>query len=626
MWTKQLKSITGFTTTPKNSKKEKDADNNARALAESLAEQERLNRLLQQREELFRNAFDFAGIGTVLVAPNGDLLKGNHAFFNTFGYHEEDLQDKNFRNLTHEEDLDSFNERIVQLLNRIVETSQLEQRVKHKQGHYLWTKWAVSRCKDGNDSTYFIFQLQTVSHRKRPEQRLTMSAMHDPLTGLPNRVNFMERLQIAFKRTALQPNNKFAVLFLDFDRFDLVNNNIEQAVGEQLPIEISRRLESSLRASDTVARLSGDEFAVLLENVADQQEVIQVTERLIEDFAHPFNINDYEFSTNLCIGVAVWSPEAEVPNSLLRDANTAFLQAKRLGRNRYEIFDVETHKRISYTQQLDHDLRFALERNEFCLHYQPIIDLNTLKLIGLEALIRWRHPKLGLISPMEFISIAEENGMISAVGLWVLRESCHQFYKWQQRYPPCAEIWLSVNVSSKQLTNNALSGEIKRILKETEILPESLKLEITESAVINNFDAAVKTLNDIRDLGVQISVDDFGTGYSSLNNLHRLPVDSLKIDRSFIIKNNGSDENWEIVKSILTLAETLNLEVVAEGVETGEQVVRLRTLGCQLGQGYYFAQPLDPAAVDNLFIELKNANQNKSVDEMMLEYFTGIKQ
>lgn len=618
MWKKQLKFIPGFSTP-----KEKVAEAiQVKELAQSLAEQERLNKKLQETEELFRSAFDFAGIGTALIATTGDFLKVNVAFNNTFGYSEADLAEMNIRMMIHPDELNSFNERMIQLLNRTVESCQIEQRIRHKQGHYLWTTWAASRGKGVSDSTYFIFQLQSVSHRKRPEQRLIMSAMHDPLTGLPNRVLFMERLQIAFKRAQLQNNNNFAVLFLDFDRFDLINKNLEQIVGEQLPIEVARRLESSLRSSDTVARLNGDEFALLVENVVDLDEVIQITERLQQDFARSFSVNDHEFTTNLCIGIALWTPEYEMPGFLLRDANTAFYQAKRYGRAHYEIFDAETHKRACYIQQLESDLRPALERNEFCLHYQPIIDLNTLRLDGLEALIRWQHPQHGLISPMEFIPIAEETGLISSIGLWVLREACLQINKWHGRYNPGSSVWFSVNVSSKQLADPNFVAQVKQVLEETGVVPQNLKLEITESVMINNFDSANSVLKQLKQLGVKISVDDFGTGYSSLNNLHRLPVDSLKIDRSFIV--NAQDdvtEQWEIVKSILTLAESMNLEVIAEGVETGEQVVRLRTLGCQLGQGYYFAQPLEPAAVENLFIELQNSMSTRSVDEMMAEYF-----
>ncbi|MEP6925851.1 MAG: EAL domain-containing protein [Pyrinomonadaceae bacterium] len=623
MWTKQLGFIKGFTATHDEMDESVFQNENP---SQSAPKPKRVNRKSNINDDLLLNAFEYAPVCTMLVTSSGEFIKANRSFYNTFGYWESDLPDLQFQSLIQISDLELVYEKISQLLTGDEKVCWMEMRFRHKQGHFLWTTWAASSSNSGlTGLNHLIFQLQAVSHRKRAEQRIIPSAMHDQLTGLPNRILLMERLAIAFKLATKQPNKQFAVLYLNYERFESLNDDIEleHQLNEELSVKISQRLESALRSGDTVARLNGDEFAVLLENFENDEEIPQIIERLQKKLLRPLQLNQHEVFINLCIGAALWTPDYERPELLLRDANTAFYQAKRTGRGHFEVFNSETHKRASYLQQLENDLKLALERDEFCLYYQPIINLENCRLAGLEALIRWQHPKLGQISPMEFIGIAEETGLISSIGMWVIRESCRQLSAWHELHKNSAKVWLSVNVSGKQLLESNFSEQVDQVLRETKNSPSSLKLEITESAVIKNMDSAVDILKQLNELGVQLSVDDFGTGYSSLNNVHRLPVHSLKIDRSFLANTEESEENWEIIKTVMSLAQSLDLEVIAEGVETSTQVVRLLTLGCKLGQGYYFAQPLEVAAIDNLFSELQyDYNQeHKTIDEQMIDSF-----
>lgn len=621
MWKKKL----GFTENSPVSVKQTTESGELRKLKETIAELERRQRKLQRTEEIYRQLFHKAPIGAVTVTATGEIVNINNALCSLLGYNETELQGKNLQILVNKADVSALSDRIAKLTEDKSQVSQVEFRVQHKQGNFVWANWIGSNVyADAKNGECFVFQLQTISHRKRAEKRFALSTMHDQATGLPNRVLLMERLQAAFSRAKLAPDaSKFTVMFLEVDRVELLNSELSPEIGDRVQVEIARRLESFLRTSDTVAKLSNHEFAVLLEQISTVEEAIQIAERFQKALSKPLNDNGQEMFANLSIGIAIWSPDYELPGLLLRDAAAALQQAKRNGKGRYEVFNSEIHQRAVYLQLLENDLRQALERREFCLYFQPVLDLRTCHLRGLEALLRWQHPKIGQISPMEFIPIAEEADLINPIGTWVLREACRQLAEWKTEGTLRTKIWLSVNVSSKQLMEPGFVAEIKDILTETKVAPYCLKLEITESAMINNIETAIRVLSDIKKLGVQISVDDFGTGYSSLSNIHRLPVDIVKIDRSFLMNTTANTENWEIINSIITLAGSLNLEVVAEGVETGEQVVRLQNLGCLLGQGYYFAHPLEVHAVGNLLSELQQTD-DEVIDEMMLEYFDNV--
>ncbi len=421
-------------------------------------------------------------------------------------------------------------------------------------------------------------------------------AYHDSLTELPNRALFIDRLRLAMDRARQSEDYLFAVLFLDLDRFKNINDSLGHTYGDQLLIAIARRLELCLRKEHTLARFGGDEFAVLLNGINHPGEAILVAERIHRELMIPFNLSGQEAFTTASIGVALSIVNYEQPEDILRDADTAMYQAKDNGKARHVVFDEPMRARAIHRLQLETDLRRAVERNEFFVLYQPIVDLDNFSLRGFEALVRWRHPERGIVSPLDFIPMAEETGLIINIGNWVLREACRQMQEWHGEMPTDPALFISVNLSGKQFTQPRLISEVASILKETGLQPHSLKLEITETVVMENTETTVEMLEQLRKLGVQLSIDDFGTGYCSLSYLHRFPIDTLKIDRSFVSRMTENDENTAIVRTIIMLAQTLKLDVVAEGVETSEELALLRKLGCENGQGYYFSRPINAKA------------------------------
>lgn len=456
-------------------------------------------------------------------------------------------------------------------------------------------------------------------------QVLQHDAFHDSLTGLPNRALFMERLRQAIevgKRRShdLQAGRTptpylFAVLFLDLDRFKVVNDSLGHLIGDQLLVALVQRLEACTRPGDTIARLGGDEFTILLDNINEIGDATWIAERLQKELAVPFNLSGHEVFTTASIGIASGGVDGacgsgyDRPEELLRDADTAMYRAKILGKARHEIFDTDMHTHAVALLELETDLRRAIEHQEFQVYYQPIVELKTSKIIGFEALVRWQHPDHGLISPIKFIPIAEETGLIVPIGQWVLREACRQVRTWQVQFPQNPQrsnlpLSVSVNLSSKEFLQPNLTQKISQILQETDLDARSLKLEITESAIMENAETTAAMLLQLKMLGVQLYIDDFGTGYSSLSYLHRFSVDALKIDRSFVsrmgVDEESDPEGTSIIQTIVTLAHNLNMDIVAEGIETVEQLVQLRELRCEYGQGYFFSKPLDSKAMGAL--------------------------
>ncbi len=442
------------------------------------------------------------------------------------------------------------------------------------------------------------------------------AAFHDALTGLPNRALLTDHLKLSIERAKLHKDHLFAVLFLDLDRFKNINDSLGHVAGDQLLINIARRLEDCLRPTDTVARLGGDEFAILLDGLEAYDHAIGVAERAQRELMRPFNLNGHEVYTTASIGITLSTIEYDHPESVLRDADTAMYRAKENGKARYELFDKVMHARAVARLQLENDLRRAIERNEFHVYYQPIVSLDTDRLAGFEALVRWEHPERGIISPAEFIASAEETGLIVELGQWVLREACRQMHEWQWQNPAHGQMIVSVNLSAKQFTQPDLLGQIKRTLHETGLDPRCLKLEITESIVMENAETASTMLMHLRELGVHLSIDDFGTGYSSLSYLHRFPVNTLKIDRSFISRMGAGDENTEIVRTIITLASNLGMKVIAEGVETQAQLAQLKKMGCDYGQGYLFSRPMS-AEVASLLILRGHKMESRLEDKFL---------
>lgn len=576
---------------------------NVEASAAQAEQAERHVAALRESEERFRSAFDHAA-GMALVATDGSWIKVNSSLCEMVGYSERELLATNFQAITHEDDLPNMMLQIATMLEGKLSTYQMELRYKHKRGHVVWILLSVTMIRDSlTDSVNLVFQIQDITDRKRAEERLLHEAFHDVLTGLPNRALFMDHLKLSVERGKRREDRLFAVLFLDLDRFKIINDSLGHMVGDQLLVGIARRLEICLRPGDTVARLGGDEFTVLLEDLTNVAEVIEVAERLQKALTLPFNLNGHEVFTTVSIGIALSSTGYDRPEEVLRDADTAMYRAKMLGKARHEVFDKTMHAYAMNLLQMESDLRRAIERKEFVLHYQPIVAFETGAITGFEALIRWQHPERGFIPPDDFISIAEETGLIIPIGQWVLEEACRQIRAWQEQFPQYPPLQISVNLSSKQFINSKLIDQVRQVMQETRVDPRNLKLEMTESMVMENFDSAIEMLKQLRTLGIELSIDDFGTGYSSLSYLHRFPISTLKIDRSFVSCMSDHNENAEIVRTILMLARSLKMNVVAEGVETKDQFTQLAQLECEYGQGFFFSKPLDVDAAVRLLAE-----------------------
>lgn len=427
------------------------------------------------------------------------------------------------------------------------------------------------------------------------------AAFHDSLTGLPNRAMFTELLKAEIETHKRLDDHMFAVLFLDLDRFKNINDSLGHTHGDLLLVAFAERLERTLRPVDTLARFGGDEFAILLSGMTDATDAVRVAQRIQEELTQPFSLDKNSAFATASIGIALSSTGYERPEDILRDADIAMYRAKENGKARYEMFDHGMHARAVSRLQLESDLRQAIEKEEFCVYYQPIVSLQTGRLAGFEALVRWNHPRHGLVSPADFIPVAEETGLIVPIGEWVLNEACTRIRQWQLNSPSHRSLGLSVNLSARQVAQPDLLEWIKKALDKSKLSPNCLKLEITESVVMENAEAAALMFKQLRSLGVQLSIDDFGTGYSSLSYLHRFPLNYLKIDRSFVTRLTENDN--AIVRTISTLARNLGMEVIAEGIETEEQYQQLKALGCEFGQGYLFSRPVDNRAVLHLLAQ-----------------------
>ncbi len=442
---------------------------------------------------------------------------------------------------------------------------------------------------------------QEVAERRAAEERLRHMALHDALTGLPNRAYLMRRLQACIERRKRDDQYRFAVLFLDLDNFKLINDSLGHDTGDELLVAIAQRLTSAVRtldsvvhiAEDTTARLGGDEFIVLLDGLKRASDAVVVAERIQQRLSQSFDLRGHDVAVSVSIGIAVVEQPYERPEDILRDADTAMYRAKSAGKARHAIFDERLHAEALARLKLENDLRRGMEEGQFRLVYEPIVTTRSGDVIGFEALLRWQHPERGLVHPVDFIGALEETGLIVPLGYWVVREACRQLNEWRRAVPQRRDLAVSVNLSKRQVVEPGLVAEIARILEETGTPGSALNLEITESAVMERMDLMSSVLRDLKALGVQLHLDDFGTGLSSLSCLHQFPIDVLKIDRSFITSMGENRQFAAVVHAVLTLAQELNLRVVAEGVETSGQLAQLLNLGCEYIQGFHVSESLD---------------------------------
>ncbi len=462
-----------------------------------------------------------------------------------------------------------------------------------------WFAMRVTRfpLKDGFGA---LVVHEDISARMELEEQLSHHAFHDRLTALPNRALLLDRLNMAVKRAKRQQHSGYALLYLDIDRFNLINETLGHVAGDRLLMAISHRLLRATRDVDTLSRFGGDEFVFLLDDVNSEEQARIVAERILEEMREPFRLRRQEVVISLSIGIVCGSDIFENAGQVLRDAETVMQRAKEQGGGRAEMFSEAMRNMARKRLQMEMDLRRAIESDQLELYYQPIVSLRNGQIKGLEALARWNHPELGQISPLEFIPVAEETGLIVPLGSWVLKEACAKLSELQRMYPTTAGLTMNVNISGTQFSRPGFVEEVEDILATTGVRPGTVKLELTESVIMADAEKAVKVINDLKERGVSVVIDDFGTGYSSLAYLQRFPVHCLKVDRSFVLKMDDTRENREIVKTIIKMAHSLGLEVVAEGVEQQSQLAILAGLNCENGQGFLFSKPLDAAEIDEL--------------------------
>jgi diguanylate cyclase (GGDEF)-like protein/PAS domain S-box-containing protein len=507
------------------------------------------------------------------------------------------LENSNLRReVIHPEDLPYVQQS--QAILQVEGSLELEYRILHPDGQVRWvsdrTQIVYGSAEQPNRLDGIV---SDITQRKLAQAQLIHDALHDALTGLPNRILLMERLDQAVRNSRRHRNHQFAVLFIDLDRFKVINDSLGHSVGDQLLIVIAEILQQAMRQTDTVARLGGDEFAILLDQINDCAEATEVADRVLASLATPLQIENHCVFIGASVGIAFSASTYENGAALLRDADIAMYRAKSAGKACSVIFDEKMYAQTRRLLELEQDLHSALARQEFCLHYQPIILLESGQLLGFEALIRWNHPTLGFVSPADFIPVAETIGLIVPIGTWVLEEACHQLRQWQDQFPATATLKVSVNLASRQLQEPDLLQQLDRILAKTGLSSQCLHLEITESMLMSHTDTVVETLQAIRDRNIKLNLDDFGTGYSSLSYIHRFPLDTLKIDQSFVSRMASENEDFEIVRTIISLAHILGMTVVAEGIEQPEQARQLIQLGCDQGQGHLFSTPLEPEKI-----------------------------
>ena len=558
---------------------------------------------LRDSEERFSLAVEGANDGLFDWDLRSDSIYFSPRWTKMLGHAENEVgpTPREWFDRVHPDDEPNFRRRLSAHLHGESEHFRLEHRMRSADGSWLWvlTRGLAVRGSDGSPSRMAGSQ-SDITARKKAEEKLQHDALHDDLTGLANRVLFMDRLACSLADFERVPEHQFAVLFFDLDRFKNVNDSLGHPLGDKLLKGISQRLEHYLRPGDTLARIGGDEFAILLNRINDIPGAIHVAERIQELLGMTFSIEGNEVFVTASIGIAHSATGYRSPDEIMRDADIAMYRAKAAGKARYEVFDRDMHQSAVALLKLETELRLGVQNNDFEMHYQPIVDLVSGRIVGFEGLVRWMHAERGIVSPASFIAIAEETGLIVPLGWWVLEECCRQARKWQKIYPTDPPLFISVNVSGKLFMKRGIVDRLMGVLEDTELAPESLRLEVTENVVLEHVDIALENLNQLRAMGIQLSIDDFGTGYSSLSYLQRFHYDQLKIDRSFVSRLSQGSDSRAIVETILGLANNLGIGVVAEGVETAEQAERLRQMSCPHGQGFWFSRPITATDAGNL--------------------------
>ena len=577
----------------------------------------RIRRQLAERDQLFQLISENAADMIALVGSDGRRLYNSPAYQKVLGYSPEDLKDSSSFDQIHPDD----RPRVLKAAEQARLTGHgepMEYRIRHKDGSWRTLESTASPIRNAKGQTdKLVIVNRDITDRKRAEELLAHNAFHDGLTNLPNRALFLDRLQHALTLSKRHANYKFAVLLIDIDEFKIINDSLGHTAGDELLIKIGQRLKEAVRRADTVsrprgnglvakpanddtlARLGGDEFTILLDDIRDPIEAVRVAERMQAELATPFVVNQQEIVISASIGIAASTTPHTQAEDLLRDADIAMYRAKRAGKARCEVSDTAMHEAAVKRLRLETDLRKAFEQGEFRVFYQPIVSLQTGKITGFEALTRWQRPE-GIVPPIEFIAVAEEIGLIIPMNRQLRREACQQLQSWQSEFPATPPLTMSVNITPKEFAQPDLASEIGKTLAEIGFDPACLQLEIIETIAMGDAEKSGQVLAQLKALGVRLSIDDFGTGYSSLSRLRRIPVDTLKIDRAFIMNMDSDPESHEIVRIIIMLAHNLGLKVVAEGTETEDHITLLKQLNCEMSQGYNYSRPADAQAMVKL--------------------------
>lgn len=579
----------------------------------ALRERQQAEMELRESEARYRLLAENTNDLVCLLEPDGRCTYASPSCEMLLGYQYSELVGQDLHTLIHPDDVDRVAHECNISLENQYSVPLVTYRIRHKSGHYLWFETLAKPIRDAkNQVIKLLTTSRDVTERIEAQQQLQYDALHDSLTGLPNRNLLIDRLELAINRSRRLDGYYYAVLFLDLDRFKVINDSLGHLAGDQLLTLVAQKLKNHIRDIDLVARLGGDEFVILLEDVIGVTRAVQVTERILADLQNPILIDDSEVVISTSVGIVLGTENYQQASDLIRDADIAMYRAKAAGRSSYKVFDVEMHTQAVHRLTLETDLRKALEREEFFVCYQPIMAIannnrtslypreNLIPknfLVGFEALARWQHPTRGVVSPEEFIAMAEETGLIVPIDRWIFTRVCQQLAEWKHQLPNCYPK-MSINLSVQDLRQSNLLESIDRVLAATGIAGSDITLEITESMLIENINKTIELLKQLKERHIQISIDDFGTGYSSLNYLHRLPADNLKIDRSFVGQMHQGNRNYQVVSTIIALSNQLGLAVVAEGIETPQQLQWLQDMGCEFGQGYFFSQPLSAAMTE----------------------------